>query len=482
MALASTLTECAVGGGPALLALTTATAAHRYGVGMSYWRAESPEIRANVRRAARIRREWARQAQNVGLYLEDRTPSLKDQWNNKSKAAQSKIFIPKLTRVTADEYGVTLYFRTLDTVGLPEFQAKAAKLVTAWRVREVQASETEAPEIVRVRAMVTNPLTKNVDMAAPAGPVLDWGAVPMGPDMWADRITLPIENGAGMVVAGNPGTGKTAWCLGLITTLAPSNCTQLAVANGKAPAPLVGDYRGVAPRVSHLLGSDTEQLVEFLTGLQTEMNRRYLTMWSDLGVDSFWESDIAPSIEWPVLVALLDECQTWMEDARVVALVADIMAKCRGAGIFLVLATQKPTDNNLPTRIRDLATTSLCFPVRTTAAAVAALGEGIREFPEMNPLLKMRPEFRGVGTIISETSLGYTQFKAPFCSRTLAAKVATATAHYTRDFPGITVGREHRITPTVPDTPAQAVELGKLRAIGRDGKPGQPRARKRPSA
>lgn len=481
--LVQEVTPFAAAGGPVLLAGAAASTAHRYGVGVSYWRADSPEMKANVRRAARIRRSWYRQARNLGLYLEDRTPSLAQRWSGEPRKKNSEITVPKLLRVTADDYGVSLWFNTIDTVGLPEFTAKAKHLATAWRVREVSATETDAPEVVRVRALVTNPLTTTVDMAPPAAPITDWRAVPMGPDMWADPITLPIEDGAGMVVAGNPGMGKTAWCLSLLTTLFPSDSAQLAVANGKAPTPLIGDYRGVAPRISHMLGSDVEPLVEFLTGLQAEMYRRYMDMWDALGVDSFWESETGPTPEWPVLVALLDECQTWMQDQRVEDLCADIMAKCRGAGIFLILATQKPTDNNLPTRIRDLATTSLCFPVRTTAAAVAALGEGIREYPAMNPLAKMRPEFRGVGTIINETSTGYTQFKAPFCSRTLAARVAHATAHYTRDFPGITVGRDHRITPVVPDTPAQAVAIGqnKLRMV-KGGQPGQPRPRRRPSA
>ncbi|WP_169812683.1 FtsK/SpoIIIE domain-containing protein [Nocardia acidivorans] len=395
------------------------------------------------------------------LYLEDRSPSIKDRWDGRTTAsAQSaRILVPRLVRATADIYGVSLWVSTVDTVGLPEFKAAQVALANAWRVREVSVTETDTPGLIRVRALVTNPLTCTVEMAPPPCPVTDWGAVPMGPDMWGDPITLPIKDASGMVVGGNPGTGKTAWCLGLITTLAPSDSVQMAVANGKAPAPMIGDYRGVAPRISHLLGSDLEEVVEFLTGLQAEMNRRYTLMWDQLGVDSFWESKSAPSPQWPVLVVLLDECQTWMQDPRVVDLTADIEAKCRGAGIFLILATQKPTDNNLPTRIRDLCTTSLCFPVRTTAAAIAALGEGLREYPEMSPLHRMRPEFRGVGTIINETSSGYTQFKAPFCTRTLAAQVAHATAHYTRDFPGITVGRGHRITAQAPSAPVRKLRV-----------------------
>jgi S-DNA-T family DNA segregation ATPase FtsK/SpoIIIE len=192
------------------------------------------------------------------------------------------------------------------------------------------------------------------------------------------------------------------------------------------------------------------------------MNRRYAVMYDERGADDFWEAG-GPTVDMPYLSAIFDECQTWMDDPDIVADVEDLAKKIRGAGIGLWLATQKPTHNSLPTQIRDVATASICFPVLTDTAAVAALGPEIRDYPEMNPARIMKPAYRGVGTI--RTDDGFIRFKSPFTTAKLSTDVVARSAQFVRDIPGVTVGLEHRKV----DVPDSIEGLTMRKKPGQDG-------------
>ncbi|MFI5721084.1 FtsK/SpoIIIE domain-containing protein [Nocardia sp. NPDC051750] len=436
-------------GGPPLAALATHHVTCRYGVGVDYWKTEDRAVRANVRRAARIRREWPAVAKHLKLVFENKLPTLGQRLaGNKPKP---RIEVPRIIEWSADAYGVTIVVRTVPGVGIKEFTLKAPYLADYWRMQAVEVTSPEGEYgHVRLRAVHTDPVTLEIKAPVPDIPE-DLTRYELGPNTFGDPVFLPLAQAALITLAGNPGTGKSAFIRTLVTKLAPSPLVQFIGANGKAPTSLIGDFRALAPRFSVLLGSSPADVYRVLKGIQAEMNRRYSIMYEERGEDDFWAAG-GPIADMPLLFGIFDECQTWMGDEDIVNLFEDIAKKGRGAGIILLLATQKPTAESLPTRIRDVSTSALCCPVLTDTAAVAALGPEIREFPQMNPAAIMSPAYRGVVTIRDEQG-GFTRFKSPFTETKLSAAVAQRTAVFVRDIPGISVGTEHR-KANVPDSAA----------------------------
>lgn len=467
-------------GAPATAATVAAgRLVHGLGLGMPYWRAESPELRANIRTAARIRRTWDRTAQRLGLYLEDRTPTLADRWNGRAKSAQARIVIPRILRCDPDQYGVTVILRTVEKVDLAAVRKQSEHLRNVWRARRLSIEEVE-PGILRLRAINTDPLTLDVVAGVPEQPAT-LTEMALGLDRDGVMQSLPIANGAACTVGGNPGFGKSAFARGLVTQWAPHPHVQLIGANGKAPLPLVGDFRPLAPRFSSLLGSDVDLVRVQMRQLLGEMVRRYTVMWDERGSDDFWSK--GPSLEWPVILAIYDECHVFLSDPEIADIAEKLSRLCRAAGIYMFWLTQKLTANAIPTMIRDVATEAVLFPVRSGAAAVAGLGDEIHEFPDDNPRKLLNPRYRGVGTIKHLERDGFTQFKSPFTPVDLAEQVCARTAHFTRDIPGVTVGVSHRpgkadVMPDVmPAVPAKV----NGRYTDRDKDKAQGRGRRGPS-
>lgn len=102
-------------------------------------------------------------------------------------------------------------------------------------------------------------------------------------------------------------------------------------------------------------------------------------------------------------------------------------------GIITIPVTQKPTGDALPTSIRDVSPIGLSFAQRSTDAAVAALGENIREWPDMNPVDLQSPAYVGVLVMSATDRPGFIRVRTPYVSDADTARTAEQTAHLMRD-------------------------------------------------
>jgi S-DNA-T family DNA segregation ATPase FtsK/SpoIIIE len=448
----------AVGGQAAVLGLGYAAAA-RYGVHMPYWSETDPAVRANLRRAAAIRRNWPQLANSLHLVHRDKNPTLGERLGGHTEAPKPRIRVPRIMKVSADPYGVTVVVRTVRGVGRKKFSDAAQDMADEWRVRKVQCTDLDedpewGPGFVKIRAVYNDALRLTQEQPVPER-MHDLTRLELGLNTYGEPEYLPLAQGATITVTGASGFGKSMFARNVVVKLAPSREVLLVGANGKATTSMRGDYRVLAPRYSHLVGGDPFEVNVLLRGLQDEMYRRLDCMYDMWGVDEFW--DHGPTEELPVILGTFDECQTYLtggakgsEKAEIIADNAeraeDLTKKARAAGMLFFWLTQKGTGDAIPTAIRDVATSALTFPVRSRAQEVAALGEEIRDYPEMSPRKILRHAYRGVGTILNDGAEGFTQFKVPFTPPRLAEAVCTATAAYARDVPGITIGREHRMS------------------------------------
>ncbi|WP_342671213.1 hypothetical protein [Streptomyces lushanensis] len=75
----------------------------------------------------------------------------------------------------------------------------------------------------------------------------------------------------------------------------------------------------------------------------------------------------------------------------------------------------------------------LSFAQKTVEAAVAALGDDTRNWPDASPVTLQDPAYVGVAVMAMQGRPGYTRIRTPYVSDADAARVAEATSHLTAD-------------------------------------------------
>ncbi len=93
----------------------------------------------------------------------------------------------------------------------------------------------------------------------------------------------------------------------------------------------------------------------------------------------------------------------------------------RSRGFLTVFVTQKQTADAIPTAIRDVCQVGVSFGVRTMDGAVAALGDDIRQYPDVAPTLLIGREWTGVAVMRLPDRAGYHRVRTPHITETDAA-------------------------------------------------------------
>lgn len=195
----------------------------------------------------------------------------------------------------------------------------------------------------------------------------------IGEEVSGEPFGLDISQKSAAIVGGMPGSGKSV----LLRTM------------GKALGERaeIWMYEGTA--------DDTEEGHQMLTYTQKTMHER-LSRLSD-----FWSIDKSERPKLHVLV--LDEAQSLFtpvsskkehKDAAAdrVAIARDLAQRGRKAGVFLVLATQRPVAESIPTGIRDLAGVRICGRVAKPADFDLIFGYYPTE-TDFNPMSLRRGHF-----------------------------------------------------------------------------------------
>ncbi len=152
--------------------------------------------------------------------------------------------------------------------------------------------------------------------------------------------------------------------------------------------------------------------------------------------DLFGESNlwsVGPSRTHPVVVVVIDECQAYLDgksfptkESKAVgaegdSIVRDLVKRGRSAGIIVILSTQRPTADSIPTSTRDNCGLRVCFSVRTREAAAAVLGEFSTE-SDISPIGAPT----GVG--VSSVDGAEVRFRAPYLPDSVLRRYLRQTA------------------------------------------------------
>ncbi|WP_368104018.1 hypothetical protein [Bifidobacterium pseudocatenulatum] len=257
-----------------------------------------------------------------------------------------------------------------------------------------------------------NPLDDPIELTA--SDLADWDGkyVTYGLTEAGEPARLSYAQTSGIVVGGVPGAGKSAGATLLTLPLLASPKASVAIFDGKG-----GMDWAWAEKAASLYNNDcdldlptaTEQLENLAQRCVEDLKSH---PWSDADPD-FWHS--GASALHPFHLVVIDECQTVFditgrskEDKALVErckrAVATIVRKGRSAGWCVMLLTQKPTADSIPTNIRDNCVVRFALRVTTREAAEAVLGS----IPEGDPKPTEIPAPRRGGAVVQGED-GHTQ-------------------------------------------------------------------------
>ena len=352
----------------------------------------------------------------------------------KSGGDTAVLRFPK-AKIRADEHGIVALVRTIPKVGRQEFEDRAEHIANSWRCDRVSVSQS-APGRLIVRGMRKDPLLTPFGLeAAPAG--LSARHLWLGRDEHGDHRFADLANCPGIVVGGMPGAGKSTELTSWLTQLAPCDAVQMMTIDGKG----AGEFDDFDPRAVYTEGDDLDRALAVLEEVHDLMTARLAAVRTTLGFKNAWH--VGPAVDWPLLVLVLDECQTFLDAAavkgdkdrepkvrRCIALVSSLVRKQRSAMMLTIVATQKPTTDCLPSSIRDNCPLSLCFGVKTIDVG-GRHGGHLRSGTTraIRPVSLADPVYAGCCTVTMRTGADpFTRLRGPWVSEDQAAVVARAHA------------------------------------------------------
>lgn len=429
--------------------------------------------RQSIRQAVRVRWTWKRLAQMLKLCATDKMPTtLASLANTDGKPVKPRILVPTL-KVTHDAYGVIARATCLPGVGLAEFQKAAPYLADAWRMARVSALPGDKPGQVMLRGVRVDPLITPTTHVPTGRPPEEYAKWELGVDEYGMPVVVPLKEVPGAAVGGLPGFGKTSCVNRLVCDWAPSPAIQFVFFDGKVSHAHEGDYADLVQRAFEFCGDDLEEANKKLKELVELRRARSASIRSVLGVKNMWH--IGPSADWPLVVVIIDEAHTYFRDhkgsdpatkklaafaAENARLTEDLVKKGRSVGFLTFLTTQKTTGDAIPTFIRDVCPVGLSFAQKTADAAVAALGDDIREWPDASPVNLQDPAYVGVAVMSQHGRPGFVRIRTPYVADEDAAHVAEATAHLVRHparlLEALTGRTVVDLTKGAPEPPAMA--------------------------
>lgn len=207
------------------------------------------------------------------------------------------------------------------------------------------------------------------------------------------RVGLAERN---LLVGGEPGAGKSVALNLIVAHAALSPDCRLVLVDGKRVE--LGPWRGCA---EEFIGPSMPDALDLLGSLQAEMDARYDRLLSS------GRRKITAADGEPVVLVVFDELAYFSatigepkDQKRFVALVRDLVARGRAAGIIVVAATQRPSADIIPTSLRDLFGYRWAFRCSTDASSDVILGHGWAS--QGYSAAGIDPVTRGVGWLIAE--------------------------------------------------------------------------------
>ncbi len=206
-------------------------------------------------------------------------------------------------------------------------------------------------------------------------------ALPVGVDGNGQPVTLALRNLGNVLIGGLPGAGKSELLAGMLAGLLRQDASGRTVQVAAIDTKLVSF--GLLPNLAALYAPPALTLEDahgLITNLAGEVQRRFELLHA-ARVRSLEELETTTGERLPYLVAFCDELADLTTDLdkarrdRFIAQALEIGRKGRAAGVALVLATQRPAVDVIPSSLRNLAGAAVAFRVSRNHDSMAVLGE-----------------------------------------------------------------------------------------------------------
>src|SRR5215467_3856371 len=241
-------------------------------------------------------------------------------------------------------------------------------------------------------ATISSPAT------VPVFPLSIYQPVHVGKDEFSEPVYVELAE-RNMLIGGEPGAGKSS-AINLITAHgALSGDCRLILIDGKQVE--LGPWRECADR---FVGPSITDALDCMRGLQNLMNDRY-----DRLVAAGLRK-ITPATGDPVYLVVIDEYAYFSatvgkkpDREEFAALVRDLVARGRAAGVIVILATQRPSHQVIDPSLRDLFGYRWAFRCTTDSSSDIVLGQGWAKQGYSADTID--PLARGVSWLLAETGI-----------------------------------------------------------------------------
>lgn len=218
--------------------------------------------------------------------------------------------------------------------------------------------------------MTTSPMA--VAGGVPVGPVLSmYDPIYLGIDETGHPVYVRLIY-RNLLAGGEPGGGKSGLLNTITAHAALSSGTRLVLLDGKQVE--LGMWADLA---DEFVGPDIDHALITLRRLQKVMNNRYAWLRARN------RRKVEPGDDITVIVVVIDEIAlysatigTKAQQDEFVALLRDLVARGRAAGIPVVAATQRPSVDIIPKSLRDLFGYRAAFRCTSTGSSDIVLGDG----------------------------------------------------------------------------------------------------------
>jgi S-DNA-T family DNA segregation ATPase FtsK/SpoIIIE len=198
----------------------------------------------------------------------------------------------------------------------------------------------------------------------------------LGEDEVGNSLYACLSEMRHLLVAGASGSGKSVFlnCL-LITLILYVNPDELALYLIDPKMVEFNLYEGF-PQVKEVI-TDMKKAAELLSKLTTEMDKRYELL-SKNGYRDVKGYNKKAENKLPYIIVVVDEYADLVEtNPEVESYIQRLGQKARGAGIHLVIATQRPSADILDGAIKSNLTARVSFKLETSSDYVTVFGKGI---------------------------------------------------------------------------------------------------------
>ncbi|MGI8447653.1 MAG: FtsK/SpoIIIE domain-containing protein [Streptosporangiaceae bacterium] len=209
----------------------------------------------------------------------------------------------------------------------------------------------------------------------PVGPALSmYDPIYLGVDEFGEPVYVRVIY-RNLLAAGEPGGGKSG-LLNIITAHAAMSVnTRLVLFDGKVVE--LGMWDGIA---DEFVGPDLDHAITTLLRPQKVMDNRYAWL------RAHRRRKIEPRDALSVIVAIFDEIAlysatlgTEQQQKQFIALLRDLVARGRAAGIIVIAATQRPSVDIIPKSLRDIFGYRAAFRCTSSGSSNIILGDGWSE-------------------------------------------------------------------------------------------------------